>query len=238
MDLIWGVLTFDSPRNGIWRATARGFGKKGMLRNTPATEDCFCCGAWRTCSCSATWPLKLRPSSQTRTAFNTHLTGKNCGHKIVKHTRFKLNKWLSETIRLIPFFTLAIVAFSVPAALGHAIKPIPPDERFKPDILLVVAHPDDETEVTCYLARVIFDEHKRVAVIFGTRGDGSGNAAGQEQAAALGAEREIEARQALNVLGTIAAARQSARAKISQWDGTMYLRWRVGRASLRPLART
>jgi LmbE family N-acetylglucosaminyl deacetylase len=38
-------------------------------------------------------------------------------------------------------------------------------------------------------------------VIFGTRGDGGGNAAGKEQAAALGAEREIEARQALNVLG-------------------------------------
>jgi hypothetical protein len=46
-----------------------------------------------------------------------------------------------------------------------------------------------------------FDEHKRVAVIFGTRGDGGGNAAGQEQAAALGAEREIEARRALGVLG-------------------------------------
>jgi LmbE family N-acetylglucosaminyl deacetylase len=119
----------------------------------------------------------------------------------VKRTRFKLKKWLSETMRLIPFFILVIVAFSVPAAPGQAIKPIPPDERFKADILLVVAHPDDETEVTGYLARAIFDEHKRVAVIFGTRGDGGGNAAGKEQAAALGAEREIEARQALNVLG-------------------------------------
>jgi LmbE family N-acetylglucosaminyl deacetylase len=104
-------------------------------------------------------------------------------------------------MKLIPFSILAILAFSVPAALGQAIRPLSPDERFKADILLVVAHPDDETEVTGYLARAIFDEHKRVAVIFGTRGDGGGNAAGQEQAAALGVEREIEARQALNVLG-------------------------------------
>ncbi len=73
----------------------------------------------------------------------------------------------------------------------------PPDTRFKVDLLLVVAHPDDETEVGAYLARAVFDEHKRVAVVFGTRGNGGGNAEGQEQAASLGAVREIEARQAL-----------------------------------------
>lgn len=96
---------------------------------------------------------------------------------------------------------LAFVAISVSAALAQVIKPVPPDERFKADILVIVAHPDDETAVTGYLARAIFDEHKRVAVIFGTRGDGGGDAVGQEQAAALGAEREIEARRALGVLG-------------------------------------
>lgn len=85
--------------------------------------------------------------------------------------------------------------------LAQTRKTVPPDERFKLDILVIVAHPDDETEVTGYLARAIFDEHKRVGVIFGTRGDGGGDATGQEQAAALGAEREIEARRALGVLG-------------------------------------
>ena len=85
-------------------------------------------------------------------------------------------------------------------AFAQVTRPIAPDDRFKADILVVVAHPDDETEVTGYLARAIFDQHKRVAVIFGTRGDGGGDAAGQEQAAALGAEREIEARRALAVL--------------------------------------
>ena len=39
-----------------------------------------------------------------------------------------------------------------------------PDARYKADILVIVAHPDDGTEITGYLARVIYDEHKRVAV--------------------------------------------------------------------------
>jgi LmbE family N-acetylglucosaminyl deacetylase len=77
----------------------------------------------------------------------------------------------------------------------------PPDARFKADLLVVVAHPDDETELGAYLARAVFDEKKRVAVVFGTRGNGGGNAEGQEQAAALGVEREIEARQALAHFG-------------------------------------
>src|ERR1700761_281819 len=102
--------------------------------------------------------------------------------------------------RLTPTLTLSF-ALLAPLAIAQIAKAPEPDDRFKTDILVVVAHPDDETEVTGYLARAIFDEHKRVAVIFGTRGDGGGDATGQEQAAALGAEREIEARRALNVLG-------------------------------------
>ncbi len=74
------------------------------------------------------------------------------------------------------------------------------DERYKVDILLVVAHPDDEGAATPYLARAL-DEHKRVAVVFGTRGSSGANEAGGEQAAALGAIREIEARNALATLG-------------------------------------
>ena len=68
-----------------------------------------------------------------------------------------------------------------------------PDDRYNADILVVVAHPDDETMVTGYLARAIDDLGKRVAVVFGTRGDAGGNAKGNEQAAALGLVREIEA---------------------------------------------
>jgi LmbE family N-acetylglucosaminyl deacetylase len=102
---------------------------------------------------------------------------------------------------------LLAAAFTCAAAFGAEIAKAPPapqpDERFKTDILIIVAHPDDETAVTGYLAKAIFDEHRRVAVIFGTRGNGGGNAMGFEQAAALGAEREIEGRRALASFGVM-----------------------------------
>jgi len=75
-----------------------------------------------------------------------------------------------------------------------------PDDRFKADILLIVAHPDDEQGITGYLARAM-DEHKRVAVLWGTRGDTGGDVVGWAKEAALGAEREIEARNAIGSLG-------------------------------------
>ncbi len=97
---------------------------------------------------------------------------------------------------------ILVCGFGLYAAEHDKLDQVPsPDERFKADILVVVAHPDDETAITGYLARAIFDEHKRVAVIFGTRGNGGGNAVGLEQAAALGAVREIEARRALASFG-------------------------------------
>jgi LmbE family N-acetylglucosaminyl deacetylase len=102
-----------------------------------------------------------------------------------KHTPF----WLNFSAMLVSSCAIAQIKQAPPSPL--------PDDRYKADILVIVAHPDDETMVTGYLPRAIYDEHKRVAVIFGTRGDGGGNAMGYEQAAALGAEREIEARRAL-----------------------------------------
>jgi LmbE family N-acetylglucosaminyl deacetylase len=87
-----------------------------------------------------------------------------------------------------------------PAAAQDA-KPLPlPDARYKADILLVVAHPDDEGAATAYLARAI-DEGKRVAVVYGTHGSSGGNEMGAEQSAALGDIREIEARRANASLG-------------------------------------
>src|SRR6266851_5753566 len=91
------------------------------------------------------------------------------------------------------------VASQNSAAQAPQALPLP-DERYKVDLLLVVAHPDDEGAATPYLARAL-DEHKRVAVVFGTRGSSGANEAGAEQAAALGAVREIEARNALTTLG-------------------------------------
>jgi LmbE family N-acetylglucosaminyl deacetylase len=99
-------------------------------------------------------------------------------------------------------FTFVLLALLLPrVARPQEAKPLPAaDERYKADILLVVAHPDDEGAATAYLARAI-DEGKRVAVVFGTRGSSGGNEVGTEQAPALGAIREIEARRALATLG-------------------------------------
>lgn len=106
--------------------------------------------------------------------------------------------------------SLSIVAASLlllaSAAIAQDVKPPAatdlrqPDERYKADILLVVAHPDDEGAATAYLARAI-DEGKRVAVAYGTRGGNGGNEVGTEQAEGLAAIREIEARRANATLG-------------------------------------
>jgi LmbE family N-acetylglucosaminyl deacetylase len=76
-----------------------------------------------------------------------------------------------------------------------------PDARYKADILLVAAHPDDDTAISTYLARAVFDEGKRVAVIFTTRGNSGPNAVGMEQGKALADEREMEARRSLAARG-------------------------------------
>ncbi len=78
-----------------------------------------------------------------------------------------------------------------------------PDDRLKADILVVVAHPDDEILVIGYLARAVCDEHKHVAVVYATRGDHGANQIGYEQAASLALEREMEARRGLAALGIL-----------------------------------
>src|SRR5215831_20066473 len=76
-----------------------------------------------------------------------------------------------------------------------------PDGRMKADLLVVVAHPDDEGGVTPYLARAIYDQHKRVAVVFATRGGSGGNDFSREHGPALANIREREGRAACERLG-------------------------------------
>jgi LmbE family N-acetylglucosaminyl deacetylase len=77
----------------------------------------------------------------------------------------------------------------------------PPDDRYKADVLLVVAHPDDDTGVLNYITRASLDEGKIIAVIFSTRGNSGGNAVGMEQGKAMADEREMEARKSLAASG-------------------------------------
>jgi LmbE family N-acetylglucosaminyl deacetylase len=96
--------------------------------------------------------------------------------------------------------SLLIIAATVARAQMQPAIP-PPDDRYKADILLVVAHPDDDTAVSTYLAKAVFDEGKRVAVIFSTRGNSGVNAVGMEESKALADERELEARRSLAARG-------------------------------------
>jgi LmbE family N-acetylglucosaminyl deacetylase len=83
----------------------------------------------------------------------------------------------------------------------QAQKNLPPDERYKVDILIIVGHPDDDIEVAAYVAKLIEEQHKRVAVVYGTRGNSGGNAVGWEQAKALADVREMEARHSIGSYG-------------------------------------
>ena len=106
-------------------------------------------------------------------------------------------------MKFFSFSLLVALSVSVPARL--AAQGNPPvrgaDERFKADILVVVAHPDDEAFFTPYLARAINDMHKGVAVVFSTRGGSGANRGARERGPSLANQREIEAREACTKLG-------------------------------------
>src|SRR5919201_1472714 len=99
------------------------------------------------------------------------------------------------------FFAVFLCVPVVLAQLKQAPPSAPPDERYKADILVIVGHPDDDIEVAAYLAKMIEEQHKRVAVIYGTRGNSGGNAVGYEQGAALADVREMESRHSLASYG-------------------------------------
>ena len=99
---------------------------------------------------------------------------------------------------------LFLAVLMIPA-VSHSQAQAPanpePDSRYKVDILEVVGHPDDDIEVAAYVAKLIEQQHKRVAVVYTTRGNSGGNAAGAEQSNALADIREMEARHSLASYG-------------------------------------
>src|ERR1700742_4408977 len=105
-------------------------------------------------------------------------------------------KWISLVC------TLLLAALTATTAVSQqAPKNLPPDPRYKLDILIIVGHPDDDIEIAAYIAKQIEEEHKRVGVVYGTRGNSGGNAVGWEQGKALADVREMEARRAIGSYG-------------------------------------
>ena len=99
-------------------------------------------------------------------------------------------------------FACALLSITLLQGSAQEQPSIPaPDDRYKADILLVIAHPDDDTDVGTYLWKTVLDEGKRVAVVVTTRGNSGGNAVGMEQSKALADVREIEARRSLAAHG-------------------------------------
>src|SRR6266446_5402687 len=76
----------------------------------------------------------------------------------------------------------------------------PNQELLKTDLLVVTAHPDDESMMGATMARYA-DQGKVVALVTCTHGEGGGNGTGKESGAALGAVREVELRKCLAILG-------------------------------------
>jgi LmbE family N-acetylglucosaminyl deacetylase len=95
---------------------------------------------------------------------------------------------------------VSLLAMPLPAQVLKPTPALPPDNRLKADILLIVAHPDDETGASAYLAKLL-DQHKRIEVVYLTHGEAGHNNMGPERGPSLGAVRETEVRHALATLG-------------------------------------
>src|SRR5258706_14694 len=73
---------------------------------------------------------------------------------------------MSAILRSLALINSVAVMILPLAALSQQAPANPlPDERFKADILVIAPHPDDESTIAGYLAKAVFDEHRRVAVV-------------------------------------------------------------------------
>jgi LmbE family N-acetylglucosaminyl deacetylase len=76
----------------------------------------------------------------------------------------------------------------------------PNSQMLKTDLLVVTAHPDDESMMAATMARYA-DLGKVVGLVTCTHGEGGGNGTGKESGPALGVVRDAELRKCLSILG-------------------------------------
>jgi LmbE family N-acetylglucosaminyl deacetylase len=118
-----------------------------------------------------------------------------------RQAAFQSDSNYGRPVKLLRSLCVSTLFLAQLAAQTPKTQPLPqPDDRFKTDLLLVVAHPDDETGITGYLAKLL-DQHKHVAAVYLTRGEAGHNNMGPERATSLGAVREMELRHSMTKLG-------------------------------------
>ncbi|MBY8848706.1 PIG-L family deacetylase, partial [Saccharothrix sp. MB29] len=93
------------------------------------------------------------------------------------------------------------LAASVTTAAPLAARPLEVLDPAHVDVLFIGAHPDDEFQSLAALGQWQEDDGLRVGVATITRGEGGGNAVGEEEGAALGLLREAEEREAVGLVG-------------------------------------
>jgi LmbE family N-acetylglucosaminyl deacetylase len=93
------------------------------------------------------------------------------------------------------------LAASVTAAAPLAAQPLEVVDPAHVDVLFVGAHPDDEFQSLAALGQWQEDDGLSVGVATITRGEGGGNAVGDEEGAPLGLLREAEEREAVGLVG-------------------------------------
>src|SRR3569833_980000 len=105
---------------------------------------------------------------------------------------FLKSAWL---VAISTFLSCAVSALAQDASTAPEL--LRPDSRFKADVLVVVAHEDDEVMIAGYKAKLAQDELMRFAVVFVTFGDGGGNAVGIVAGATQKQEQQKKTRRAL-----------------------------------------
>src|SRR5262245_27572568 len=132
---------------------------------------------------------------------------------------------LTRRIAILLALTFAL-AVTLGAQSPRSWSPQRPDDRLKTDLLMLVAHPDEDVLVGPYLARAIGEEKRRVAVVFMTSGYAGGNQAGTARGPSLRMIRRTEGLRDLATLGIANVwylgghdtAGQDPRRSLANWD--------------------
>ena len=95
---------------------------------------------------------------------------------------------------------LAALAIGFSNCVAAHAEDTPNQQLMKVDLMVMTAHPDDESMMAATMARYA-DQGKVVVLVSCTRGEGGGNGTGKESGQALGMVREAELRQCLRILG-------------------------------------